>query len=77
MQWWCSGYKNLPANAVNTGFIPGLGRSHKPQGNEACATTIKVQALEPVLFNKRSHHSEKQLESSPGSLQLEKACAQQ
>ena len=25
--------KNLPANAGNTGSIPGLGRSHMPWGN--------------------------------------------
>ena len=25
--------KNLPANAGDTGFIPGLGRSHMPQSN--------------------------------------------
>ena len=27
--------KNLPANAGDTGLIPGPGRSHMPQGNEA------------------------------------------
>ena len=25
--------KNLPANAGDTGLIPGLGRSHKPWSN--------------------------------------------
>ena len=25
--------KNLPANAGDTGLIPGPGRSHTPQGN--------------------------------------------
>ena len=25
--------KNLPANAGNTGLIPGLGRSHMPRSN--------------------------------------------
>ena len=29
--------KNSPANAGDTGLISGLGRSHKPQSNEACA----------------------------------------
>ena len=29
--------KNLPANAGDTALISGLGRSHKPQSNEACA----------------------------------------
>ena len=27
--------KNLPANAGDTGSIPGLGRSHMPRSNEA------------------------------------------
>ena len=27
--------KNLPCNAGNTGSIPGSGRSHMSQGNEA------------------------------------------
>ena len=37
----CSGFpcspvvKNLPANARNTGLIPGLGGSHTPWGNYA------------------------------------------
>ena len=25
--------KNLPANAEDTGLVPGLGRSHMPLGN--------------------------------------------
>ena len=48
--------RNLPASAGDTGSVPGLGRSHIWQGNEAWAP---------------------QAESSPCSLQLEKARAQQ
>ena len=67
--------KNPPANAGDTGSIPGPGRSHMPQSNEACApqllslqatTTearvpqlLKPARLEPVLRNKRSHRNEK------------------
>ena len=32
LPWWCSG-KNPPANAGDTGSIPGLGRSHVPRSN--------------------------------------------
>ena len=48
--------RNLPASAGDTGLVPGLGRSHIWQGNEAWVP---------------------QAESSPRSLQLEKARAQQ
>ena len=32
--------KNLPCNAGNTGSIPGSGRSHMSQGNEACTPQL-------------------------------------
>ena len=32
LPWWRSG-KNPPANAGDTGSIPGLGRSHVPRSN--------------------------------------------
>ena len=64
--------KNLPANARDTGSIPGLGRSHTPQRNQVhvpqllslCSRAQEPQllsphALEPVLYNKRSHCNEK------------------
>ena len=66
--------KNLPANAGDTGTIPGLGRphAHMLQGNWAHAPqllslssaarelqTLKPVSLEPVLHNMRSPHSEK------------------
>ena len=44
--------KNPPPNAGDTGSIPGLGRSHMPQSNQArapqllspCAATTKARA---------------------------------
>ena len=60
--------KNPPANAGDTGSIPGPGRSHMPRSNYARAPQLlKPAHLEPVLRNERS----------PRSLQLEKARAQQ
>ena len=60
--------KNPPANAGDTGSVPGLGRSHMPQSNEASMPQLlspgpgaqELQllspcVLEPVLCNKRSH----------------------
>ena len=32
--------KSLPANAGDTGLSPGLGRSHMPQNNYACAPQL-------------------------------------
>ena len=44
--------KNLPANAGDTGSIPGPGGSYMPQGNYAHAPQLlKPHALEPA------HHS--------------------
>ena len=40
--------KNLPANAGDTGLIPGL----RPR-------LLRPSAPEPVLQNKRSHHKKK------------------
>jgi len=54
--------KNPPANSGNTSSIPGLRRSHMLRSNYWSPC-----ALEPMLRN----------ESSPHSLQLEKACVQQ
>ena len=64
--------KNPPANAGDTGSIPGLGRSHMLQSNWARAPQLlslrsrarepqllKPTCLEPVLRNKRSHCNEK------------------
>ena len=37
LPWGLSGKKNLPANAGDMGFIPGLGGPHRPCSNEARA----------------------------------------
>ena len=72
--------KNPPANAGDTGSIPGPGRSHMPWSNWAHVPQLlslhsrarkpqllKQACLEPVLCNK----------SSPHSPQLERAHMQQ
>ena len=52
--------KNPPANAGDTGLIPGLGRSYVWQNNNAPAPQLlRLHTLEPMLCNKRSHHNEK------------------
>ena len=60
--------KNPSANAGDPGLIPGLGRSHVPQGNQArvhgndlahMSQLPKSQHLEPLLCSKRSHRNEK------------------
>jgi len=64
--------KNPPANAGDTGLIPGMGGSHMQCNNQAqgpqlwrlCSRVrepqlLKSEALEPVLSNKRSHCNEK------------------
>ena len=45
--------RNPPANAGDTGLIPGLGRFHMLWSNPACV------CLELVLCNKKSHCNEK------------------
>ena len=48
-----SGLKNKPANAGDTGLIPGPGRSHMPQGNSARAPqllSLCLRAEEPQLL---------------------------
>ena len=92
--------RNPPANAGDTGLIPGLGRSYMPRSNEARAHNYWVCTLEPMSHNywacmpqllspdawspcsatreattMRSLHTA--MNSSPRSLQLEKACTQQ
>ena len=64
--------KNPPANAGDTGSIPGLGRSHMLQSNKAHVPQLlslrsrarepqllKPARLEPMLRDKRSHRNEK------------------
>ena len=59
--------KNLPANRIDTGSIPGPGRFHVPQSNLACkpqlqkpscsralkSQLLKASSLETVPHNKR------------------------
>ena len=47
---------NLPANAGDTGSIPGPGRSHTPRSNEARAPqllSLPSRAWEPQLLSPR------------------------
>ena len=51
---------NPPANAGDTGSIPGPGGFYSPLGNEACAPQLlSPRTLELMLCNKRSHCREK------------------
>ena len=48
--------KNLPANAGDTGSIPHPGRSYMSRSKKArVPQLLSVSALDPVLWNKRSH----------------------
>ena len=85
--------KNLPANAGDTGSIPGLERSHIPRSSKThvppllslCSRACKPQllksvCLEPVLRNKEAttlRSPSTTTKSSPCLLQLEKARMQQ
>ena len=67
--------KNPPADAGDTGLIPGLGRSHVSDDGRA-QLLLRLTRLEPELPHKRRHRNS-QLESSRLALQPEKARAQQ
>ena len=60
--------KNLPANEGNIGLIPVSGRFHMPWG-KACAPLLQSMHLEPILYNKRSHHNEKPAHSNADPVQ--------
>jgi len=52
--------KNPPANAGDTGSMPGPGKFYMPQSNQAHMPQLPMPAsLEPVLHSKRSHFNEK------------------
>ncbi|KAJ8797884.1 hypothetical protein J1605_017086 [Eschrichtius robustus] len=64
--------KKPPANARDTGSIPGAGRAHMPRSNKACVPQLlspcsrvrepqllKPMCLEPALGDERSHRNEK------------------
>ena len=53
--------KNPPANAGDTGSIPGLGRFHMPQSNSARVPQLLnlcSRALEPQLLSPRATTTE-------------------
>lgn len=55
-----SGVKNPPANAGDAGLIPDLEDPTRCGiTNPVCGNYWSPHALEPVLHNKRAHHSEK------------------
>ena len=72
--------KNLPANAVDTGSSPGLGRSHMPWSNwarEPQLLSLRVWSLCSATreaMTVRGLHSA--MKSGPHLPQLEKALAQ-
>ena len=52
--------KKMPANTEDMGSIPGLGRCHTLQSNEAGGQQLlKPTHVEPMFRNVRSHHNEK------------------
>ena len=78
--WWSS-VKNPPANAGDVGWIPGPGRPHLLRGNSVHVPQLLMpSSLEPTPCSGKPKQWEahaRQLENSPCSPQLEKACAQQ
>ena len=51
--------KNPPANAGDTGSVPGLGRSHAVEQLTCVLKPLKPMHQEPMLCSKSSHHREK------------------
>ena len=58
LPWWSNGWESA-ANAGDAGSVPSLGRSHRPQSNQAHAHDRWSLCLEPVLCNGRSLSEEK------------------
>ena len=57
--------RSLPCNEGDAGSIPGLERSHMPLGNlDLELEVLKPLCLEPVLRNKRNHHTKKPAHSN-------------
>ena len=62
--------KNLPASAVDTGWIPGPKRAHTSQGNEACAPRLLnlcLRAWELQLLSSRAITTEARVPWRPSS----------
>ena len=63
LPWWFSG-KGSTCQYRRHGFDPWLGKiPYATEQLSQCVTTTEPVCLEPVLYNKRSHHSP-QLEKS-------------
>ena len=73
--------KNLACNTGDIGLIPGLGRCHLPQGNQALSQLLKPTC--PRVYAAQQEKSQRrealglQPERNLRSLQLEKVFAQQ
>ena len=72
--------ENLPANAGDTGWSPGLGRSHMPRSNwarEPQLLSLRVWSLCSATREAATVRGPRTvMKSGPHSLQLEKALAQ-
>ena len=66
----------VPANAGDTGSIPGPGRDHMWQLSP-CARTTEPACLEPVVQRREASGSPHTARGGPCSPHLEKARAQQ
>ena len=62
--------RNLPANAGDTGLIPGLGRVHRPQSNKA-----RVPRLLSLSSKTRARQQEKPLQPEALTPQVESSPA--
>ena len=51
--------KNWPANAGEHRFDPWSSKIQHASGQLSPCATIRVHALEPMLYSKRSHHNGK------------------
>ena len=51
--------RNMPASAGDTGSVPGLGRSHISQGNEAWAPQTESNPRLPQLEKARAARNKK------------------
>ena len=49
----------MPANAVDMGLIPGLGRLHMQWGNKVSKQLLNLSMLQPALCKERSHLNKK------------------
>ena len=64
--------KNPPANARDTGLIPGPGRSHMPRTNQACAPqllSLHSRACEPQLLSPHAATTEAHVPRAHGPQQ--------